>query len=550
MASHDKPETATGNASGSSVLARAGKRPNILLLMVDQLAVPYLPFHGHPVVKAPNLARLAAHGRVFDSAYCNFPICAPSRASMLCGRLPHAIESWDNASEFPSDIPTVAHYLRRLGYHTALAGKMHFIGPDQQHGFEHRLTTDIYPSDYAWTPDWLKGPEYRPTGVSMRPVAEAGPCTRSMQIDYDDEVEYQGMQKIHDLARSPAEQPFFLTVSFTHPHPPFVASQRHWDLYPHSDIDMPRVAPIPYEKLDEHSRWLYLAHAQNLYTVTDDHIRNARHAYYGMISYIDEKIGRILDTLAETGLDRDTLIVFAGDHGEMLGERGMWFKQTFFESSVRVPLVFSWPGRIAAGRCAHHVSLVDLLPTLLDFAGGEANTDLVAPIDGQSLRPLLDAPPSAKSGTDAMFADREIIAEYSSEGVRAASRMVRRGPWKYVYTYQVAPMLFNLEDDPDELRNLAGLPEFRNVEQLLHERVIQDWDPDIIHQRILASQKRRLFLHEVAQLGKDYPNWAFQPRSDASRQFIRGSGASGPTSVKARARYPYVEPVQPDRTAS
>lgn len=536
--------------TGSPKAEQAAKRPNILLLMADQLAVPYLPFHGHPVVQAPRLARLAQNGHVFDSAYCNFPICAPSRASMLCGRLPHSIESWDNASEFPSDIPTMAHYLRRLGYHTALVGKMHFIGADQQHGFEHRLTTDIYPSDFSWTPDWLKGPAYRPTGVSMRPIVEAGPCTRSMQVDYDDEVEYQGMQKIYDLARNPTDQPFFLTVSFTHPHPPFVAPRRHWDLYRHDDIDMPRVPSIPYEELDEHSRWLYLAHAQNLYTVTDEHIRNARHAYYGMISYIDEKIGRILDTLAETGLDRDTLVVFAGDHGEMLGERGMWFKQTFFESSVRVPLVFSWPGRIPAGRCAQHVSLVDLLPTFLEFAGGDLTAELVTPIDGRSLRELLNTPESSASGTGAAFSEREIIAEYSSEGVCAASRMVRLGPWKYIYTHQVAPMLFNLENDPDELRNLAGLLEFRDIEQRLHERVIQDWDPDTIHQRILASQKRRLFLHEVAQLSKDYPNWAFQPQTDASRQFIRGSGSAGPTSVKARARYPYVEPAQPNRTGS
>ena len=191
-------------------------QPNILLVMADQLAVPTLPFYGHPVVQAPHLSQLAQNGVVFDSAYCNFPICAPSRFSMLSGRLPHAIAAYDNASEFPAAIPTMSHYLRHVGYRTILCGKMHFIGPDQLHGYEERLTTDIYPADFAWTPDWTKGPAHRPTGVSMRPVVESGPCIRSMQIDYDDEVEYRAVQRLHDLARAPEQQPFFMTVSFTH----------------------------------------------------------------------------------------------------------------------------------------------------------------------------------------------------------------------------------------------------------------------------------------------------------------------------------------------
>ncbi|MCX5839760.1 MAG: sulfatase-like hydrolase/transferase [Deltaproteobacteria bacterium] len=150
------------------------------------MAAPALPTYGHRLVQAPHITRLAERSVVFDSAYYNFPICAPSRFSMLSGRLPHAIEAYDNASEFPASIPTMAHYLRDAGYRTILCGKMHFIGPDQLHGCEERLTTDIYPADFAWTPDWTQGPAHRPTGISMRPVVEAGPCIRSMQVDYDD----------------------------------------------------------------------------------------------------------------------------------------------------------------------------------------------------------------------------------------------------------------------------------------------------------------------------------------------------------------------------
>ncbi len=514
------------------------RAPNILLLMADQLAANALPVYGHPLVRAPNLLRLAERSTVFDSAYCNFPICAPSRFSMLAGRLPHAIEAYDNACEFPASIPTMAHYLAGLGHRTILCGKMHFIGPDQLHGFEERLTTDVYPADFGWTPDFLKGPAYRPTGVSMRPVVESGPCIRSLQIDYDDEVEYYGIQKLYDLARAPQDRPFFLTVSFTHPHPPFVTGQEHWDRYRHDEIDMPRVPPIAYDALDPHSRWLYVAHAQNLYTVTDEHVRNARHAYYGMVSYVDDKIGRILDVLETCGLAGNTVVVFAADHGEMLGERGMWFKQTFYEGSVRVPLMVAAPG-FAPRRVGAHVSLVDLLPTLLDFASGGEPPEPVDPLDGTSLVPLM-------SGADEET-DRAVIAEYSSEGVCAASRMVRSGRYKYVYTRGLPPMLFDLQSDPDELEDLAGRPRVSEIEGRLHARALAGWDPDATHRRILASQRRRSFLARVAERSGRYPNWSYQPYVDASQRYVRGGGAAGPTAVKARARLPFVAPVEPDR---
>ena len=512
-------------------------QPNILLVMADQLAVQTLPFHGHPLVKTPHLSALAARGVVFDSAYCNFPICAPSRVSMLSGRLPHSLGAYDNASEFASATPTMAHYLRQAGYRTILCGKMHFIGADQLHGFDERLTTDIYPADFAWTPDWLKGPGFRPTGVSMRPVLEAGPCVRSMQIDYDDEVEYKGAQCLYDLARSPRDKPFFLTVSYTHPHPPFVAPQRFWDLYREEEIDAPRVPPIAYDDLDVHSQWLYVAHAQDLYSVSSAQVRRARHAYYGMVSYVDEKIGRILNVLKETGLEDNTVVVFCGDHGEMLGERGMWFKQCFFESSVRVPLIVSMPDRFAPARVADHVSLVDLLPTFRDLAHHGQPPPAVGPLHGQSLMGLLQGETEDQ---------RCVVSEYSSEGVMAPSRMVRMGPWKYIFTHGLAPLMFNLETDPDELHNLAGQSAYAQTEERLHTRLVQDWDPADTHARILASQRERLFLAEVAGKSEATPNWAYQPFVDESQRFIRGSGAAGPTTVKARARFPFVEPVQPD----
>ena len=513
--------------------------PNIVLLMADQLTPFALPFHGHPHVRTPALSKLATQGVVFDAAYCNFPICAPSRFSMLSGRMPHAIGAYDNASEFPSEIPTMAHYLRAAGYRAILAGKMHFVGPDQLHGFDERLTTDIYPADFLWVPDWSKGPAHRPTGVGMGHVVDAGPCVRNMQIDYDEEVAHVAVQKVYDLART-AAAPFFLTVSFTHPHPPFVASQEQWDAYADVQIDEPAVPEVAYDDLDPHSQWLYIAHGQDRHTVTSEHVRRARRAYYAMVTYVDAKIAEVLDALERTGLARDALIVFCADHGEMLGERGMWYKQTFYEPSVRVPLVVRAPG-IAAGRRSEVCSLVDLLPTFLDFASrAGTRVDPVDALAGHSLVPVLER--NAERWPD------EAVSEYSSEGVVAPSRMVRRGRHKYIFTRGLAPLLFDVEADPRELRNLAGRPEVASVERELRERVLAGWDPDAIDGRIRASQRRRLFLRELGMKTGAFPDWTFEARPGDANRFVRPATATGAVGAKPRARFPYVEPTPPDRT--
>ncbi|WP_244101399.1 sulfatase-like hydrolase/transferase, partial [Burkholderia ambifaria] len=160
-----------------------------------------LSAYGHRGAITPTIDRLAAGGVVFESAYCASPLCAPSRFSFMSGKLPAAIGAYDNAAELPAQTLTFAHYLRAAGYRTALAGKMHFCGPDQLHGFEERLTTDIYPADFGWVPDWSQ-PEARPSWYhNMGSVLDAGPCVRTNQLDFDDEVSFATRQKLYDLAR-------------------------------------------------------------------------------------------------------------------------------------------------------------------------------------------------------------------------------------------------------------------------------------------------------------------------------------------------------------
>lgn len=510
------------------------RRPNIILLMADQLTVFALQNYGNEIVKAPNIASLGEHGVTFENAYCNFPICAPSRYSMLTGRLPHAIGAFDNASELPAAQPTLLHYLRRLGYSTALSGKMHFVGPDQLHGYDERLNTDIYPADFAWVPDWKAGPRNAPTGISMRAVVEAGSCLRSLQLDYDEETAFHAKQKIFDLARDTSDRPFFLTVSFSHPHSPYTASREHWDRYRHDDIDMPRTGPIPLEALDVHSRWLYYSHGRDRIEVTDAHVRTARHAYYAMVSYVDDKIGELMTLLKQADLVDNSIIIFTSDHGEMLGERGMWFKQTFFESAARVPLILRGPGIRKGHRVERNVSLVDLMPTILALAD-DGKVDVSTTLDGTDLSSLAGGAASAEGG--------RVISEYSDMGVCAPCRMIREGSFKYIYVHGHPSMLFDLSADPLERRNLSGQPETAEVERRLHAALLSDWDPEAMNRRILGSQAERELIWSVTRNKSQRDNWSYEVRKADKMRYVRGGGdQEGTVAVKGRARFPYVPP--------
>lgn len=503
------------------------RAPNILVIQADQMSANALSLYGHPLVKTPHLERLADGGTVFDNAYCNFPLCAPSRASMLAGRHANALAVWDNACEMPAAIPTLAHYLRAAGYHTVLCGKMHFIGPDQVHGFNERIVTDIYPSNFAWTPDWLAGERYRPTGINMRAVVDAGVCVRGLQLDYDDEVEHAGVQKLYDLARFNRERPFLLWVSFTHPHSPYITTRHYWDLYDHDEVGMPAAPAFELDDMDAMSRWLHYAHGGDLHDVTDEHVRTARHAYYGMCSYIDDKVGRLLDTVEQLGLQNDTVLVFTSDHGEMLGERGMWFKQSFYEWSSRVPLIVKIPGLRCVERVTELTSLVDLLPSFMDIAGG-GPLGTAPEMDGHSLLPLM-------RGERGEW-NNQIISEYTGEGVVAPCRMIRRGPFKFIYTHGHPDLMYDLGNDPLELHNLIGEPAHAAAAAELRAEVLRGWDPDAIRDACIQSQQARLFIHRTTA---GDPNWAYRYRPDDGARFIRNDSAVG---VKAKARYPFVEP--------
>jgi choline-sulfatase len=502
------------------------KQPNILMLMADQLAASALPFLGASPAKAPHLAQLAAQGVLFRSAYCNSPLCAPSRFSMLSGQLPSRIGAYDNACELSATTPTVAHYLRAGGYRTILSGKMHFVGPDQLHGFEERLTTDIYPADFGWTPDWTRFEE-RPTWYhSMDSVLTAGPTIRTNQLDFDEEVVFTTRRKLFDLARRSDgdERPFFLVASLTHPHDPFAIPDRYWDLYDDVDIGGPRVT-IPLEAQDPHSLRLRHVCGNDLDPVTDAQVLAARRAYYGAISFVDEQVGKILGALAESGMAKDTIIVLCSDHGEMLGERGLWYKMNFFEGASRIPLIISAPGRFTPRSVDANVSLVDLTPTLLDIVGlDHADT---MPLDGHSLLPHL----SNGAGRD------EVIGEYLGEGAIAPIVMIRRNQWKFIHSQSDPDQLFDLSADPDELSNRASDPAHTDVVDAFRREVATRWDLGAIEAHVLASQHRRRLVAAANAIGT-HQSWDWHPPRDASREYIRNH--MDLEVLEASARFPRV----------
>lgn len=301
-----------------------GSKPlNILYVMSDQIAAPLLKMYNpDSQILTPHLDNLAAKSVQFDSAYCASPLCSPSRMSMLTGLLPTKVDAFDNAAQMASDVPTFAHYLRHAGLRTVLAGKMHFVG-DQLHGFESRLTSDIYPADFGWAVNWDDAERRLEWYHNASSILQAGVCVRSNQLDYDEEVMYKSVQFLHDHVRSSDTRPFCLTVSLTHPHDPYTVEQKYWDRYDGVDIALPDVS-IPRDAQDPHSKRLLRVCDLWDEQFSDEQIRRARRAYYGAVSYVDDCLGRLLDTLKQCRLDKDTIVIFAGDHGDMLGERGLW----------------------------------------------------------------------------------------------------------------------------------------------------------------------------------------------------------------------------------
>jgi choline-sulfatase len=449
-------------------------RKHIVFVFSDQHNPMIAGYAGNPFARTPNLDRLAAGGTTFENCYCASPLCVPSRASMLSALLPSRTGIFNNFQSLRSDNVTFVHSLSVAGYETVLCGRMHFIGPDQRHGFEERLVGDITPTFPGQPLDAfdvaLKGADF-PGRAS---IEKAGPGYSNV-LQYDTDV---NAGAIDYLRRRASERPMFLLVGYFGPHCPYVCPR---DLYEH----YLRTLPEPEEVTPEFRKNVHPA-IQRWYAnrkvedITVEQTKRVRAAYYGMTEFLDRLIGDLLTEIDNTlGLE-NTLVVYSSDHGDTLGVNGVFWKTNYYEGSVRVPLVFSCPDVVPkARRLQAPVSLMDLGPTFIDFAGGPE----LPRADGVDLMPVL----TVSQGENR---DRVVVSQLGDVKGDSPSIMIRWHQWKLVvHMGYEHPQLFNLEDDPEEESDLGQHPRYASVREELLREVPEYWDEQALVRVLDESTK-------------------------------------------------------------
>lgn len=523
--------------------------PNIVVIQADQMAAQALGAYGDSAALTPHIDELAESGAVFDRAYCTTPLCAPSRASMMTGRLSSEIDCLDNGDDFAASVPTFAHRLRALGYHTALIGRMHFIGPDQHHGFEERLTTDVYPADLDMVPDWQRPLHDRLQWYhAADPVFTAGAARANVQQDFDDEVIFRTLRHLGDRKRANQaageDQPFLMVTSFIHPHDPYEPPREHWDRFAEVDIPEPAHPEVPDIAADPHTHRLRTMSGLDDRQPTTADVRRARRAYYAAVASIDDHVGAIMDRLRDLDLAANTVVIVTSDHGDMLGEKGLWYKMSPYEQSSRVPLIMTGPAEVVApGRYANPVSLLDLAPTLLEIAhsctggvahhadsrGAEQATaegDVAAvpraPIAeadrGLSGLSLLESARRENAGEQGPE-DRDIVIEYFAEGTYRPQVTIVRGPLKLTVCPGDPDLLFDLDADPDELSSRAADPAYADIVARLRAEIESRYDLGGLEDHVLASQRGRRLVADALRVGH-VRHWDFEPTVDNG--YVRG----------------------------
>lgn len=477
-----------GDGPGQLAKMASTKRPpNVLLLMSDQHKRSCMGAYGDPVAKTPNLDALAELSVRFSSAYCNNPVCTPSRASMMTGLYSHHLEAQNNSMPFLPTHPTMAHHFNRAGYMTGLIGKMHFVDA-QTHGFEYKLDfndwfqylgpkVQIYADELGQSNSGSGLPEiddlWRSEGDPWKgrrkldgrlgSVAVGGVSPLEEKDHFESFVARESVRFLRNFGQF--DQPFFLVSSFLKPHDPFMPAQRFADMFRPEQMKLPN----SYGKADKSKLPKEVVHSIEFNAPTPE-LRDPADArermafYYASLAQMDDCLGQIVDTVQKLGLENDTIICYTSDHGEMLGDLGLWQKFQFYEGSCGVPLLIRVPG-CEPGKCDTPVSLVSLSATLTELAGIEQ----IRPNDGVSLLPLL-------RGVRTGFEAGPVYAEYALGG-RQPKAMIREGQWKYTYWLHDVPELYNLHSDPEELHNLAGEPAYASVADALRDKLLKWHSP-------------------------------------------------------------------------
>jgi choline-sulfatase len=450
------------------------KPANLLVIMSDEHDPRWMGCSGNALMHTPNLDRLAANGLRFTDAYTTCPICVPARAAFAVGKYIHQLGFWDNADPYDGSVPSWHHRLRDQGHRVVSVGKLHFRSTDDDNGFSEEIVPmnvfegkgDLY--------GLLRGDDMPPRADGKKLAALAGPG-ESEYTWYDREIASRAQIWLREEARRYRDRPWVLFVSFVAPHFPLTAPPHWYYRYPLERIPMPKLYREkdlhPYVR-DQAENTGYDKHFEN-----EAAVKRARAAYLGLISSLDENIGHILETLQDLRLDSSTRILYTSDHGDNLGARGLWGKQVLYEEAAKVPMILAGPG-VPAGVRREPVSHVDVYPTVMECVGAAAP-------DASGVSLLREPTP------------RVVLSEYHASSSRAGEYMIRHGKWKYVYfvRYPDRPQLFDLEGDPEELKDLGADPKHEGVRKTCHEKLRGMLDPEEVDRRAKRRQAELVAAH-------------------------------------------------------
>ena len=462
---------ARGSETGAST---KGKAPNILLIMADEHNASVLGCAGNAIIHTPNLDGIARAGITFDNCYCNSPLCVPSRLSLTSGKYASRVGAWNNNRRLPSsDYPSLPRLLNAAGYESFLCGKMHYDAACR-YGFTE-IGGNMNKNHMSG-----RGERRDPDDLTPRPgISErfddfhAG--EHSGILDHDRQVTAGVTEFLKN--RKTADAPFFLLAGYLAPHFPLIVPEKYWDEYK-GKVPMP---VIPEGYLDALPRnYKHLRTGFHVENVPEDIVRKGRELYYGLVQWLDEEVGKVLQGLEASGLAENTVVIYTADHGENMGEHGLWWKNCLFDTAAKVPLIARWPGHWAgAQHRTQSCSLVDLTQTIVELGGGAAPEDW----NGDSLVEWIEHP-------SAYWKDFA-VSEYYGHNIASGYAMIRMGQFKYVYHTPPDPghpaerELYDLSVDPGELHNLAEKPESAGRMAFLHATLLGELgeDPDLSEQR-------------------------------------------------------------------
>jgi choline-sulfatase len=457
---------------------------NLLFILSDEHSRRVLGCYGNEQIRTPHLDRLAAEGVRFSDAYTNSPICVPARASLATGRYPHQIRFWDNAIAYDGSVPSWHHRLREAGHEVVSIGKLHFRSADDDNGFSREIMP-LHINDGIGDPmGWLRDP-LPVRKATLRLAKDAGRGNSSYQ-DYDEQITDAAVDWLQARAQAtdnsaPAGKPWALFVSLVCPHFPLIARPEFYDLYPESEVPLP-VLRGPGRGPDH--PYIAAFRECQIYEkgfVDEANVRRAIAAYFGLVSYTDHNVGRLMAALEAAGLAATTRVIYSADHGDNLGTRGLWGKSTMYEESAGVPMIAAGPGLPQGVVCREPVSLVDCFPTILAWTGVRPH-----PADRDLPGAALDRIASGAAPP------RTVLSEYHATGAATGAFMIRKGRFKFVYYAGMPPQLFDLDADPQETRDLGQDPGYRGLVADCEAALRCVVDPESADRQAKADQAARI----------------------------------------------------------